>query len=129
MPAEAPSPVAPTETVTDVSFEAAIRAPREETPAPRLDFAARIVPVTVAVMSPPPSAKLAGLMDRSTIGPSSSASSICGLFFTSRPLAEPTTVIFSGPSWSESSVGVSVKVATPVLWPGQIERSKLVTAV
>ena len=47
---------------------------------------------------------------------------------TVRPVDVPATVIVSSPSTTESSVGVSVNVAVPLVWPFVTVTSKSDTA-
>ena len=85
------------------------------------------VAVTVTCFAPPSSDTVARLALRSIPAVSSSVSVIVAEL-TVRPVEVPATVIVSSPSTLESSVGVSVNVAVPLVSPAAISTSKPVTA-
>ena len=113
MPEVAPSALSPTVTET-------VRLPENV-------LLSVTVAVTVTVAAPPFSAALDGAALRSIPAVSSSVSVIVA-DSTVRPVEAPLTEIVSSSSTIESSVGVSVNVAVPLVSPAAMSMSKPVTA-
>ena len=112
MPEVAPSPLLPTVTVTFWSAR---------------KVWALVSAFTVIVLAASFSAMLSGLAVR-VMAPLSLSARVMLPSFTVSPVDVPCMEMDSSPSTTVSSVGFSVKVALPLLWPTGIVTSKPLTA-